>query len=518
MRIILILIFNRNFPTTRFPFNQIPQFFSLIATKIIVFSLILSGLGFAKTPSEINRNSCSDIPVFKDDPPEWVKKMKSPKHPDNLYIAGIGIIKSSGNEVVDMKNADNDAFAQIIKQITANIKSEEEFKSYEEIKNQESSYSEKTDYSVKVSSSLELQGLIIAERYYDKSKEIYYSLGVLDRKKISSLLKLTIENSESIYNQNIKLASENYSSGSVNDALFNIKECIRQSKLFNSSVPIHNIISGDANLKYQLISDNDINKILSSIVSTLKISFISGDKQEILPDKALSEPLIFRVTVNETGIPASGVTVRFNFVEGNGDLLSVVKTDKTGLAPANVVKLYPDSKIYIIVASVDLSEFTETEKLFSDFNKSVSNANFKSTVTLKQTILYSGVKVLINIDELVNNQNGSNKIIVSVLEKKLLENGMTAVYNAGDKNYSIIITGEFQASPFNDLNGIKVSTAAGFIKAEKTEGGKLLAQENISDVRGMGNDDIQAGLNALKKLSEKILDSFLKQLISGEYK
>lgn len=454
-----------------------------------------------------------------DDPPEWVLKLKSSKYPSDLFITGVGIVKLTGNEANDIKNADNDAFSQIGKQISVSIKSETDIQSYEIIRNKESDFSEKTNYSLKVSTNIELQGLTIAERYFDKSKEIYYSLGIMDKKKSSLYLKQTIDNSDlTIKEQYINL-SDNISSGSIKNALNNIKELIRQINIYNSSIPVYNIISAENRNNYQLLNHDKVNSIFTSILSNLKIEFISGDKQEILQDKALPEPLIFKLLADDKGKPASGLRISVKFIEGTGDLQSSYISDNSGLIYVNIIKPGgTERKKYTITAAIDLSEFIDTSHIFNNFNKSITDINISRLVTLKQTDIYGGAKVLIKLEERDLNHAMQDKIITSTLEKRLLENGMTPVYDDKENNCSLTITGSFRAVPYSELNGIKVSVANGFIKAERNDAGKLIAQENAVDIKGIGNNDEQAMYNALKKVSDKIIDSFINQIITGEYK
>ena len=109
-------------------------------------------------------------------------------------------------------------------------------------------------------------------------------------------------------------------------------------------------------------------------------------------------------------------------------------------------------------------------------------------------------------------------MISNILSQKLMENGMTAHTENKGSNYTILISGSFSANRFNELSGIIIYNVSGTIQAKLSENGKTIAEENVQDVKGMGKTDEQAANNALKKAAEKFVDSFISQIVSGEFR
>jgi hypothetical protein len=481
------------------------KLFSKLLFLLCLYSLLFSS--YAK---------CSD------DPPEWVKTRKSSKYPDKQYIVDVGEFKSTGNIVQDKKSADNDGFVQIGKQITSNVKSESHYEAFEILTDNTQQYSEKSQSIMKISSYVELSGLSVADRYYDEENEIYYSFAVLDRKAASVVLKLKLQQAANSYDENITLADANSSKGLMFQALLNLKESIRQVNLFNLSLPIYQIISKESavegNIGKSLNKNEAVNKF-ANIISSLKISKLSGEEQDIYYDMPLDKPLQVRVTMVSNDMPAEGILVGFMFVSGHGDMEEKVRTDNNGISSANVIKIKKgNQKEYQVRSYIDLSEFIDTSIIFSDLNQLLNGFSKEEIFRLKKKDIYQNSLVLVQVEENVGTSKLKAGMISNILSQKLMENGMTAHLENKGNNYTILISGSFNAVPFNEMSGIKIYNVSGTIKAELSENGRTIAVENVQDVKGMGNTDEQAAENALKKAAEKFLESFISQIVSGEFR
>ncbi len=458
-----------------------------------------------------------------DDLPEWVKTRKSLKYPDKQYIIGVGESKSTGNIVQDKKNADNDGYDQIAKQITTNVKSESQFVQYEIIADTKNQSSEKYESSLKISSYVELSGLSVVDRYYDKDDEIYYSLTVLDRNTALIVLKSKLQQAGNSYDENMKQADANTSKGSIFQALLNLKESIKQVNLYNLSITFYQIISKensttDGLLNKSLNKNDAVNKF-AQIISSLNISKISGEDQDIRDDKPLENPLRVKVSAIGSAQPAEGILVGFVFVSGNGDIEEKVRTDNNGIASANVTMIKKGNhKEYQVKSFIDLSEFIDTAFIFSDLNQLLNGYNKEEIFKLTKKDIYKNSFVLVQVDENIGSNKSNGGMISNILSQKLMENGMTAHTENKGSNYTILISGSFSANRFNELSGIIIYNVSGTIQAKLSENGKTIAEENVQDVKGMGKTDEQAANNALKKAAEKFVDSFISQIVSGEFR
>ncbi len=464
---------------------------------------------------------CSNQASSSDDMPEWVKTRKSPKYPDKQYMVGVGEVRSTGNSVEDKKNADNDGYVQIGKQIAVNVSSENFYESYEVLSEGTQQYGEKSQSTMKISTYVELSGLTVAERYYDTDNEIYYSLTVLDRSAASIILKSKLQQAIISYEENMKLAGENISRGSVYQALLNLKESIRQVNLFNLSIPFYQIISKESNITGtfgKTINKNEAVNKFSEVISSLSIQKLSGEDQDVNYERPLDKPLQVKVAAGN-GQAAEGILVGYIFVSGTGDIEEKIRTDNNGVASANVTMIRQGShKEYHVKSFIDLSEFKDTALIFTDLNKLLGGYNKEDIFRLKKKDIYQNSIVLVQVEEISGTTKQGNKMISNILSQKLMENGMTAHLEDNSGNYTILISGSFTANPFNELSGIKIYNVSGTIKAVLKENGKTIAVENVQDVKGMGNTDEQASDNALKKAAEKFIDSFISQIVSGEFR
>jgi hypothetical protein len=196
-----------------------------------------------------------------------------------------------------------------------------------------------------------------------------------------------------------------------------------------------------------------------------------------------------------------------------------VRTDNSGIASANVTAIKKSNgKDFHVRSFINLSEFTDTSVIFSDLNRLLNGYSKEEIFRLKKKDIYQNSLVLIQVDEIAGTNKLKNSMIPHILSQKLMENGMTSHLVSQNSNYTIKINGTFNAVPFNEMSGIKIYNVSGTIKAELVENGKTIATENVQDVKGMGNTDDQAAENALKKAAEKFIDSFISQIVSGDFR
>jgi len=123
--------------------------------------------------------------------PDWIKG-RSQKYPASSYLIGIGQAKSSGNPADDQASADQNARAEIARQIQTRIQSQLVAEAEEELQrlgpDEQERFSQRIKTEVSASEKMEIEGIKIAERFYDEKAGIYYTLAVLDRRETGDLL------------------------------------------------------------------------------------------------------------------------------------------------------------------------------------------------------------------------------------------------------------------------------------------------------------------------------------------
>ncbi|CUT04310.1 LPP20 family lipoprotein [Candidatus Kryptobacter tengchongensis] len=61
--------------------------------------------------------------IFAGEKPTWITTKKHPRYPERLYILGVGAAKKTKNKIEDIQKANNEAFADIVKQIRVTVES-----------------------------------------------------------------------------------------------------------------------------------------------------------------------------------------------------------------------------------------------------------------------------------------------------------------------------------------------------------------------------------------------------------
>ena len=142
-------------------------------------------MGFILTP----------LIVFAEGKPDWVPGGRHPSYNPKQYLTGVGIAPMTDDSAGDIQKADNAARAEIAKQIQVSL--------YEDISTHEENVTE-TRYDNKVTSkersklkislknrqsvNMTLEGIEIAERYFDSKANLYYAFAVLNKLRMADRL------------------------------------------------------------------------------------------------------------------------------------------------------------------------------------------------------------------------------------------------------------------------------------------------------------------------------------------
>jgi len=129
--------------------------------------------------------------------PDWVTGGASAEYPAGKYMVGIGRAKGTGNEVKDRETAENSGRAEIGGQIRVQLESTLTTRVAEEQKYAQTKHRSKartrgtqevvSDIMAKV--NLELEGITIADTYYNRKEKQYYALAVMERRVAADNLR-----------------------------------------------------------------------------------------------------------------------------------------------------------------------------------------------------------------------------------------------------------------------------------------------------------------------------------------
>ncbi|MEN3038975.1 MAG: LPP20 family lipoprotein [Candidatus Kryptonium sp.] len=305
--------------------------------------------------------------AFSSEKPAWITTKKHPKYPERLYILGVGAAKKTKNKLEDIQKANNDAFADIVKQIRVTVASKSVVEQMEVIAGRKVESVERASAELQVTTELKIGGLKIVETYFDDDDDIYYSLAVLDRETAGKELKDMLNQFHSAYSKNFELARSNIIRGNIYQALLNIAESYKNIPPYNDILPLYRFITrplaeADPGNEWKVadaLLTSEIKSTVQDLFSKLKIEKFSGEEQEVVFNQVL-KPLLIKVVYIDNGkiYPVSGIKFKFALQTGIGKISDRGVSDNSGTVKCDIFELKPHRENYYVVsAKLDLSEF-----------------------------------------------------------------------------------------------------------------------------------------------------------------
>lgn len=147
---------------------------------------------------------CASSPLFCASEPEWVSG-QSRKYPDAAYVTGLGL-----GDTLDAARASSRAeIAKIFKaRVTQASESTASEKSTVKDRALKSFGETKVESKTSVFTDEVIEGVKVAETYYDKKKKTYYALAVLDKSKARAALSAKVAEQEAILTSNLSAADK----------------------------------------------------------------------------------------------------------------------------------------------------------------------------------------------------------------------------------------------------------------------------------------------------------------------
>jgi CRISPR/Cas system-associated exonuclease Cas4 (RecB family) len=308
--------------------------------------------------------------------PTWYTTKKHPRYPERLYILGIGAAKKTKDKLEDIKKANDEAFADIAKQIKATIESKSIIEQLEVISGKKVESLEKASANLQVTTQVTIGGLKIVEVYFDKREDIYYSLAVLERETAGGELKDKLLQYFNSYTKSIELARKQIEDKNFYQALLNLSEAYKSLISYNELFPLYRFIirpleeiSPESWKLSEPILVSEVKSIVQDIFGRIKIEKISGEDQNVLFNQPL-KPLILKVYYNQSGLeyPISGFKFKYFLRNGKGKISEHSISDRNGNAKCEIYSLEPYKEtFYTIVAKLDLSDFKSEYDDWNDF-------------------------------------------------------------------------------------------------------------------------------------------------------
>ncbi len=299
--------------------------------------------------------------------PGWVTTKQDIRYPDQLYILGVGVASVGDDRSEAIKKSGNEAFADIAKQLRANISDVSATRTIEvAYEKGGSGVSSEMRADLQVSTDLNLGGLKIVDSYYDKSNRIFYSLAVLDRQLVGSEFKEKLVAYHDDFERFLAQLSRERHSGSPVAIASALSGAYKSSGRYNSILPVYNYISApllETDSSWNMpgtLATAYLDQTANELIRSISISKTSGEDQLVNLNVHL-KPLVVRVEYKDSsGIehPAEGFKIDFMFVNGIGKTSSESTTNDSGIAECQVYSLTPyASTFYQIRAQVDFSAY-----------------------------------------------------------------------------------------------------------------------------------------------------------------
>jgi len=336
--------------------------------------------------------------IYAGEKPAWITTKKHPRYPERLYILGVGAAKKTKNKIEDIQKANNEAFADIVKQIRVTVESKTVVEQLEIISGKKVESAERASAELQVTSELKIGGLKIVETYFDDDDDIYYSLAVLERETAGKELKDKLNQYYNAYSKNLEFAKNNILKGNIYQAMLGLVEAYKNIPLYNDLLPLYRFITrplAEASIDNEWKANDallisEVKSIAQDLFSRVKVEKVEGEEQEIKFNQPL-KPLLLKIVYidGEKTYPVSGIKFKFSFQTGAGKISEVGISDNSGIVKCEIFELKPHQEnYYVIFVKIDLSEFNIFGRYdeYAEWNEFLRRNESETIFTLKKTV------------------------------------------------------------------------------------------------------------------------------------
>jgi len=495
---------------------------------------MLFGVAFSATPVFALFGSKA-VPI-----PDWVSVAAHPEYPSPRYVLGVGLAKATKDQATDRLAADQNAFVEIIRQISADVSSAMTIEAMEVQNGRVNSYWERASAGSKVRSSLSVNGLTVVARHYDPKAKLYYSLGVLDRRVAADPYLRQLEQLKSEYLSHRATAARFESQGQAFQTIFSLRDAYRAACRYQDVLPPLQLVTGPARQELGIVPDPEAPSVqdpldrLSAILAGIRLQIESGGGQAFVHNRPVSAPLSVKLTTGgDRLVSAEGVSVEFRFQSGAGSLLPMTKaTDSLGKSSTLVQKVnHPAGETCAISASIYFRDLLDNSAYAGPWNSRIPATPTTVIFELPKKMAPPGTEVLTVVAN-KSNLPGNPAATQSLLAAQLAKAGFMPASNTEPErinskatpeevlaqlspNVNILVFAEITADSVNDAMGMRVCNLSGSLKAFRKSDAKPLATLSFDRIRGFGVQDTQAREDAYKKAGEALATQLIEELLAS---
>ena len=424
--------------------------------------------------------------------PDWVTNRPI----DNEFYIGIGHaskIKGSNDHI---ERATSEALKNLASEITVNISGEVVSSMIEK----SGMLEEELKSKIRSTTEAELEGYELVEQWQDKKEYwIYYRLSkvryqVAREEKINKAISLALD----LFTQ----AKRSEQNREYNKALL---------LLLQSLKPIEKYIGETLETNYlgqSIYLNNEIYLSIQNILSNIELKPLKNNI-EAKRNKAVKQPIKITASYLDTEqIPISNLPIVFSFTRGEGDLISNVKTNMSGIASSKISKVTSSDKMQILNAELDIS------KLINQDSTSFVYQNILKTFPIPSTRIIlnvTGLLIFIESEEI----NLGKELDVLHIEPKIKESfSEKGFFFTDDMSMSdIYITIKARSREGSKMFGMYSTFVDVTVSALEMSSGEEIYKNVFNNVSGQGLDAEKAGLKAFENSAEKISKNMVPKII-----
>ncbi|MFH1008148.1 MAG: LPP20 family lipoprotein [Candidatus Latescibacterota bacterium] len=440
--------------------------------------------------------------------PAWVDLGRSAELSDAQAMQGFGVAGSTGDVERDWMRAKDGARAEIIRQIRVAVSAE----IADTLSERHGELTSATTMVTRSSAEMVLEGIRIAQQWYDAKEKVYYALAILDRMEEARRLNKQMTEANR--------AAQAYWDGAKTDRLegrwmATLRGILRAQEERAQALSLEQIRSiiwkgeavwEDARQAWgedapKPLSRADMERVLGRMVSQFELRAGSGDGQQVTWGAAPSEPLIVEAVwrMEDGERLVEGLPLRFELERGAGALDSVGVTDVQGQAACKVHRASGKGETVTVTARVDTAALG-AEFLNPDRARWLAQLVGKRAVF---TIQGSLRRVFVDVAETILGEDTGEKIVGTLLKQRIAEWGQIAAAEHED-SAAWILEGRAEVRAGQQTAGIISCYATVTLRLLEVESQTELFKKRVDGVKGFHIDQREAGRRALEKAGVQI--------------
>lgn len=247
-------------------------------TFLLIFSTLLCGQVFA-------------------DQPDWVNSGVIEKYQNNLkYVTAVGDGETSGD-------ADKLAFSRLAEQIQVSISSQSIIN--QEYHSTAGKVERREDVNINIKTSVDLEdieGILIAGRYFNEASKTYYAFAVLDKVKTATRLSFKIESQFDQIRSQQSDAKKLINSGQASKGITNLARASQSLETIQEDLSLHRLF---ANTGMQSLHGEEFREIttkfdqyLTRVFNLVNVKVVNGDEKPGSPELGVEEPYLVEFSYN----------------------------------------------------------------------------------------------------------------------------------------------------------------------------------------------------------------------------